>query len=68
MYYAFRYCENLETVNFNAKNCELVLYIDGENEPESGIFLDCYNLKEINIGKNVKNVPDELRINGVKIN
>ncbi|MBR3818603.1 MAG: leucine-rich repeat domain-containing protein [Clostridia bacterium] len=54
---AFLGCSKLETVNYNATNCENV-GITYSNGKRTSVFENCPNLKTINIGKNVRILPD----------
>ena len=49
---AFSGCTGLSTVNFNATNCTTM------GSSNSIVFGLCTNLKTINIGENVKTIPD----------
>ena len=53
---AFAGCTGLTTVNFNAKNCTNSGAVNGLNLYP--VFEDCSNLKTINIGEEVKRIPD----------
>lgn len=50
---AFLGCSGITTVNFNATNCT------SKGSTASGFFSYCDNLKTINIGDNVTNIPDQ---------
>ncbi len=57
---AFSGCTNLSTLNFNATNCTILFddneyyyYYDGQY-----VFGDCPNLATINIGDNVRTIPE----------
>lgn len=54
---AFWYCPNLTTVNFNADSCIEMCrgWIGGDFYP---VFIECYSLSTVNIGENVKRIPD----------
>lgn len=51
---AFSYCDSLTTVNFNAKNSDAISPYDYSP------FLGSENLKTVNIGKNVEDIPGDL--------
>lgn len=55
-YYAFRNCTGLKVVNFNAERC----YYMGYNQYDKlcPVFWECSNISTINIGENVKNIPN----------
>ena len=50
--YAFQNCTGLTEVNFNAENCIITM-----NFANDYVFTGCTNLKTVNIGDNVKNIP-----------
>lgn len=54
--YAFKGCSGLTTVNFNAINCTNSGAVNGSNLYP--VFSDCTNLKTINIGEQVKYIPN----------
>ncbi|MBO5858209.1 MAG: leucine-rich repeat domain-containing protein [Clostridia bacterium] len=56
-YQAFYGCVNLETVNYNATNCTYVGFSISSQKYYS-VFDNCWSLKTINIGKNVKSIPN----------
>ncbi len=55
-YFAFYDCSNLVTVNFNADSCTNMGYLY-ENMTSYPPFRDC-NVSTVNIGSNVKIIPD----------
>ena len=55
---AFADCTNLTTINYNAKNC--ATYIEEGDGCYFPIFEGCVALENLKIGKNVKNIPDDL--------
>jgi hypothetical protein len=52
--YAFGGCSRLSTVNFNAENCTSMVSL----YPIRYVFFDCEALTTVNIGNEVKTIPD----------
>ena len=59
---AFSNCSNLKEINFNATNCSKM------GSSRSPVFKDCYSLTTLNIGDNVKMIPDEAFFNCSELN
>lgn len=57
---AFWSCANLTTVNFNADSCLVASPTTGSDGSYWPVFIDCDNVRTINIGENVKRIPDRL--------
>lgn len=55
---AFWSCLGLNTVNFNATNCQTMSPTTDENSTFYPVFIGCKNLTTINIGENVTRIPD----------
>ena len=53
--WAFRNCTGLTTLNFNADSCTAM----GDYHEHDQVFYGCNNLTTINIGNNVKIIPDQ---------
>jgi len=53
---AFGACEKLQTVNYNAIDCEF----DAMGSISSSAFLGCNNLTELNIGDEVESIPNSI--------
>lgn len=53
-YYAFRNCANLKTVWFNATNCEVNDYTNGNN------YEGCNNLTKLVFGEGVTSIPESV--------
>ncbi len=54
--FAFAFCNELKTINFNAVNCETVVAPNNI----SNVFWTCLSLENAVIGENVKKIPDYL--------
>ena len=57
---AFWACHGLTTVNFNADSCVTVSPSTASDGSYWPAFMDCYNVRTINIGENVKRIPDRI--------
>lgn len=57
---AFWACHGLTTVNFNADSCIAVSPSTASDGSYWPAFMDCYNVRTINIGENVKRIPDRI--------
>lgn len=55
---AFWSCSALTTVNFNADSCVAVSPTTASDGSYWPAFIDCYSLTTVNIGENVKRIPD----------
>lgn len=55
---AFWYCLGLNTVNFNATNCQTMSPTTDENGNYWPVFIRSVNIHTINIGENVTRIPD----------
>ena len=55
---AFWNCSALTTVNFNADSCVAVSPTTASDGSYWPAFIDCYSLTTVNIGENVKRIPD----------
>ena len=55
--YAFANCTGLTEVNFNAENCQMMGY-DSWTNKVAPVFYGCSNLTKLNIGNNVKRIPE----------
>lgn len=55
---AFWYCLGLNTVNFNATNCQTMSPTTDENGYYWPVFIHSVNIHTINIGENVTRIPD----------
>ena len=57
---AFWYCTGLTTVNFNADSCTFMSKraFDNGNQLFYPVFFRCPNFRNLNIGNNVRNIPD----------
>lgn len=56
--FAFNECDSITTLNYNAVNCEAIGEYNIEENTYSAVFGGCSSLKEVNIGPNVKTIPD----------
>jgi len=53
---AFANCTSLQTVNYNAINCTYMGYVNGN--PWNSVFYGCTAFTTLNIGNQVKTIPD----------
>ena len=57
---AFWGCQELTTVNFNADSCLTVSPTTASDGSYWPVFIGCQNVTTINIGENVKRIPDRI--------